>query len=156
MPKVVKPKIIVGIIWWVYIIVLFLLVVIKFNGSTSGIISRIESNNLPGSVNYNLIPFNSIGDQLENISEGWARFNLLGNTVPFMPFGFLLPLVFKEINRFWKVISVGFVVDFCIEIFQYITKTGSFDIDDIILNTIGIALGYLLMRCTSIQCASIQ
>ena len=77
MTKVDKRKITLRIIWWIYIIALFLLVVIKFHGSTSGIISRIENNSLPGSINYNLIPFRSIGTQLENISEGWARYNLI-------------------------------------------------------------------------------
>lgn len=125
---------------------LFLLVVIKFHGSTSAIINRIESNSLPGAINYNLIPFHSISVQLAHISQGWARYNLLGNIVPFMPFGFLLPIVFDKMNTFWKVIGVGFAVDLCIEVFQYITKTGSFDVDDIILNITGIALGYLLIK----------
>ena len=148
MSRVVKRRITLKIIWWIYIIMLFLLVVIKFHGSTSAIISRIERYSLPGSINYNLIPFRSISVQLESISEGWARYNLLGNIVPFMPFGFLLPIAFRKINLFWKVIGVGFVVDLSIEVFQYITKIGSFDVDDIILNMIGIVLGYLLMRFT--------
>lgn len=95
MSKAFKRRITLRIIWWIYIIMLFLLVVIKVHSSTSAIISRIQNNSLPGSINYNLIPFRSIGVQLENISEGWARYNLLGNIVPFMPFGFLLPIAFK-------------------------------------------------------------
>lgn len=133
-------------IWWMYIIALFLLVVIKFHGSLSAITSRIEYNSLPSSINYNLIPFQTIGSQLENISAGWAQYNLLGNIIPFLPFGFLLPLAFKKIHSFGKVIGVGFVAILCIEVFQYATKTGSFDVDDIILNMTGIVLGYLLMK----------
>lgn len=148
MPNVKKRRIILKIIWWIYIIALFLFVILKFNGSISRIITTIEHNSLPDSINYNLIPFRSISVQLERISEGWARYNLLGNIVPFIPFGFLLPLVFDKINTFWKVISVGFVVDLCFEVFQYLTKTGSFDVDDIILNMTGIILGYLLMKFT--------
>lgn len=150
MSKMIKHRIVLKIIWWIYIIVLFLLVVIKFYGSTSAIISRIENNSLSGAINYNLIPFRSISLQLAHISQGWARYNLLGNIVPFMPFGFLLPIVFDKINTFWKVIGVGFAVDFCIEVFQYITKIGSFDVDDIILNMSGIILGYLLMKFTKV------
>lgn len=149
MPKMIKCRITIRIIWCIYIILLFLLVVIKFYGSTSEIISRIENNSLPGSINYNLIPFYSIGVQLENISEGWARYNLIGNIVPFMPFGFLLPIAFRKINSFCKVIVVGLAADLSIEVFQYTTKTGRFDIDDIILNMIGIVLGYLLMKFTN-------
>lgn len=70
--------------------------------------------------------------------------------MPFMPFGFLLPIAFRKINLFLRVIGVGFVVDLCIEVFQYITKIGSFDVDDIILNMIGIVLGYLLMKFTNV------
>lgn len=150
MSKVAKRGITLRIIWWIYIIVLFLLVVIKFHGSISAIISRIEHNSIPGSINYNLIPFHTIGKQLESVSEGWARYNLLGNIVPFMPFGLLLPMAFKKINSFWKVFGIGLVVDLCIEVFQYITKIGSFDVDDIILNMTGITLGYLLTKLTRI------
>ena len=148
MSNIRKHRAILTIIWWVYIIALFLFVILKFNGSFSRIINRIEYNSLPDSINYNLIPFHSISVQLERISEGWARYNLLGNIVPFIPMGFLLPLVFDKINAFWKVIGVGFVADLCFEAFQYITKTGSFDVDDIILNMTGIMFGYLLMKLT--------
>lgn len=150
MQKKNKSRIALKIIWWIYIIALFLLVIIKFRGSISEITNRIEAYSVPNFVNYNLIPFRSIGVQLKNISEGWARFNLFGNIVPFIPFGFLLPIAFVKINSFWKVVGIGFAVDICMEIFQYITKTGSFDIDDIILNMIGIVLGYLLMKFTTI------
>lgn len=81
---------------------------------------------------------------------GWARYNLLGNIVPFMPFGFLLPVVFGKINSFWKVLTVGLAADFIIEVFQYITRIGSFDVDDIILNMIEIAFGYMLIKFTNV------
>lgn len=90
------------------------------------------------------------GVQLMNISEGWAQFNLLGNIVPFIPFGFLLLKAYRKINSFWKVFSIGLVVDLFIEVFQYISKMDSFDFEDIILNISGIVLGYVLMKFTNI------
>jgi len=133
------------IIWWIYILVLFLVVVIKFRGSFSELRERMNLYSMEGSINYNLVPFKSIGSQLRHITESWAMINLLGNIIPFVPFGFLLPIAYKKINSFVKVFAVGFLSVILIEVFQFITKLGSFDVDDIILNSIGIIVGYVLV-----------
>jgi glycopeptide antibiotics resistance protein len=73
------------------------------------------------------------------------------NVVMTMPFGFLFPWLKKKSN----VISVGFSTLFfsaCIEIIQlYYCLQGAFhsrscDVTDLITNTIGGILGYLLYR----------
>ena len=64
----------------------------------------------------------------------WALKNLLGNLLPFIPFGFLLPIAYPRIKAFFKVFLVGMFAVLFIEIFQYMTRLGSFDIDDIILS----------------------
>ena len=72
----------------------------------------------------------------------WALKNLLGNLLPFIPFGFLLPIAYPWIKAFFKVFLVGMFAVLFIEIFQYMTRLGSFDIDDIILNMVGVLSGY--------------
>lgn len=72
----------------------------------------------------------------------WALKNLLGNLLPFIPFGFLLPIAYPGIKAFFKVFLVGMFAVLFIEIFQYMTRLGSFDIDDIILNMVGVLSGY--------------
>ena len=72
----------------------------------------------------------------------WALKNLLGNLLPFIPFGFLLPIAYPPIKAFFKVFLVGMFAVLFIEIFQYMTRLGSFDIDDIILNMVGVLSGY--------------
>lgn len=37
----------------------------------------------------------------------WALKNLLGNLLPFIPFGFLLPIAYPRIKAFFKVFLVG-------------------------------------------------
>ena len=133
------------IIWWIYIVLLFLVVVIKFRGSFSELRERMNYYSMENSINYNLVPFKSIGSQIKHISESLALINLLGNIVPFVPFGFLLPIAYKRINSFVKVFSVGLLSVILIEVFQFITKLGSFDVDDIMLNSIGIIIGYFLI-----------
>ncbi len=132
-------------IWRVYLVWLFLFVVVKFRGSFVELRDRMA---LPQQfAHYNLIPFATIRVQVRFISRGWAWFNLLGNTVSFVPFGFLLPLVREKADRLWKVLLVGLGTVALIELFQYFTRLGSLDVDDLILNMAGIGFGYFLMRC---------
>ena len=138
-----KRKLLIKVIWWIYFVLLFGIVIIKFRGSFSELLIKMEST--PFGTNYNLIPFKSIGEQLSHFSEGWARFNLLGNILPFVPFGFLLPVVSEKINSFIKILFAGFGFLLFVEVFQFFTRLGSFDVDDIFLNMLGIFIGYLLI-----------
>ena len=71
--------------------------------------------------------------------------NLFGNIFAFVPFGVLLPLVFKRCNKVWYILINGAWFSLLIELFQLITRFGEFDVDDIMLNTFGALLGYLLL-----------
>ena len=138
-----KKKLLMNIIWWIYFALLFGIVIIKFRGSLSELFVKIEST--PFGTNYNLIPFNSIGEQLSHFSEGWARFNLMGNVIPFIPFGVLLPMISEKANSFIRVLFIGMGFVLFVEVFQFFTRLGSFDVDDVILNMFGILIGYLIV-----------
>lgn len=138
-----KKKLLMNIIWWIYFALLFGIVIIKFRGSLSELFVKIEST--PFGTNYNLIPFNSIGEQLSHFSEGWARFNLIGNVIPFIPFGVLLPMISEKANSFIRVLFIGMGFVLFVEVFQFFTRLGSFDVDDVILNMFGILIGYLIV-----------
>ncbi len=56
--------------------------------------------------------------------------------------GILLPIVHKKLNTFPKVILAGALISLCIEIIQLPFFDRESDIDDIILNTLGVAAGY--------------
>ena len=129
-------------IWWAYIILLFAIVVVKFKGSFAELRDRITLYSSQEAVIFNLIPFRNIGVQISHITQWWALKNLLGNLLPFIPFGFLLPIAYPRIKAFFKVFLVGMFAVLFIEIFQYMTRLGSFDIDDIILNMVGVLSGY--------------
>lgn len=70
----------------------------------------------------------------------------VGNIVWFVPWGFLIPMIYKN-NKFFVFLS-GFAFSLAIEILQFALKKGLFEIDDLILNTIGAILGYSLYLCT--------
>ncbi len=71
--------------------------------------------------------------------------NLLGNVLIFVPFGFFMPMASKYRN-FFSTMFYSFALSFCVETFQLLTKVGSFDVDDLVLNTLGGALGYIFFQ----------
>jgi glycopeptide antibiotics resistance protein len=70
--------------------------------------------------------------------------NDIGNVVAFLPFGFFLPVVLYHCERYWwMTILLSFLFTLGIELTQLVLRVGSFDVDDIFLNTVGGILGYL-------------
>jgi len=90
----------------------------------------------------NLVPFNTILSYL--LSEKGlliGAINLLGNIVLLVPIGFLAPFVFR--NMTWKKsLALAVAAGFMIEGMQEVLHLGIFDIDDVILNAIGVMIGY--------------
>jgi glycopeptide antibiotics resistance protein len=100
-------------------------------------------------IRSNLVPFRTISDFVSNFEhynfDTWF-YNTLGSIILFLPLGFLLPSVFLNLKTFKRVIFLSLLLSTCIEGIQFITKLGVLDIDDIILNLGGAALGYSLFR----------
>lgn len=95
----------------------------------------------------NLVPFATILPQLTG-EPSWsiAIKNLVGNIAVFMPLGFLAPFLYSRIS--WRHVLIGgAATSIAIETLQLALKKGSFDVDDILLNTLGVAIGYLLFAC---------
>ena len=80
----------------------------------------------------------------------WIK-NIFGNLILLLPLGLMLPILWKGFRNVTKVILFGFFLSLSIEVMQllsvYIGNMGrAFDIDDIILNTIGVYIGYVIYR----------
>ncbi|MCH5272621.1 MAG: VanZ family protein [Lachnospiraceae bacterium] len=94
---------------------------------------------------YNLKPFLEIMrgiKYIDKVGRDYVLVNIGGNIAAFMPFGFLLPLVSERKQTMLKALLKTFLLSFSAEVIQLITRTGAFDVDDLILNTIGGILGY--------------
>ena len=87
----------------------------------------------------NLIPFFYITDY-EVKRE--ALINIIGNVSLFIPTGIILPILYKRLNSFWKVLLTGAGIALCIEVIQLLLPNSVTDIDDLILNTAGVIIGY--------------
>lgn len=77
--------------------------------------------------------------------------NLFGNILIFVPFGFFISMASSS-RSFLKALFNSLGLSLCVEILQLVTRVGSFDVDDILLNTIGGVLGYIVfMICNLIR-----
>ncbi len=70
--------------------------------------------------------------------------NLVGNIVAFLPFGFFLPILYPRCRSFLRTVFFSFECSLVVETIQLVSKVGSFDVDDMILNTAGAAIGYMM------------
>ena len=70
---------------------------------------------------------------------------VLGNVVMFIPFGFL-GWVFPKLNNLKSLIITFVSTIVIVEALQYFSRLGVFDVDDIILNTFGVFLGWKMKR----------
>ena len=68
--------------------------------------------------------------------------NVIGNAAMFIPSGIVLPIIYKRLDSFVKVILVGGSISLCIEIIQLPFSVRASDVDDLILNTVGVTIGY--------------
>ena len=97
---------------------------------------------------YNLEPFREIKrfwqyrDQLGMVSF----LNLAGNVIGFIPFGFILPVLSRKRPGAVLVTLAGFSFSLWVECMQLILKVGSFDVDDLLLNTIGVVIGCIFFH----------
>ena len=96
---------------------------------------------------YNLVPFREIERFWKYRRElGMHSFhNLAGNILGFMPAGFFIPMLWKDKRGFFFTVYMTFQLSLHAEILQLIFRIGSFDVDDLLLNTFGGMLGYLLL-----------
>ncbi len=105
------------------------------------------------SMRLNLIPLRTLSHQLRLLTQSgrpWlvrhAAVNLVGNVLLFLPLGLLLPKLFHGLDRLWKTLSVTGGIILLVELTQVLTLLGRCDIDDLILNLLGAAMGYGLYR----------
>lgn len=84
----------------------------------------------------NLVPFTFLFERY----EGW-QINILGNIAMFIPVGIVWPVCFKKLDTFKKTVLAGFVFTLLIELTQLPFYERCSDVDDIILNTLGVMIG---------------
>ena len=142
--------------WYaVFIAYVVLMLWLLFGRRTAYPLTGAYNEALLGSMN--LRPFRTIRLFVDVIASGGTRvydsslvlaayINIFGNVVMFAPFGFFLPRLFPRLRRFWRTLLCAALLVAAVEVVQLLTRLGSCDIDDLLLNLSGVTLGYLAFR----------
>lgn len=126
------------ILFYLYIILLFYFLFLS---------ERYGRDNPSTELRYNLVFFQEIKRFIQyRHLLGFENFvvNILGNVIAFAPYGFLLPILKKSYRNFFVITFLSMFFSLSIELIQLTTRVGIFDVDDILLNTIGGVLGYII------------
>ena len=97
----------------------------------------------------NIVPFETIALYTRSLFGGINRaavVNLAGNVVMFVPLGLLLPHIAKKAEKFTGCFVISLVCILSAEIVQVFTLLGYFDVDDLLLNMIGVSIGFGLQK----------
>ena len=119
-------------VFGIYVVVLLMLTVF-----------RTRSYPIEGTVNLSLFT-----DLVATYHENgiWMVLYLVGgNIVWFVPFGLFSPMIWKKLRGLF-VILLGLCFSLAIETGQLLLGTGLFEIDDLVLNTLGTAIGCLIYK----------
>jgi glycopeptide antibiotics resistance protein len=97
----------------------------------------------------NFIPFKTIKPYLLGDNLIIASANLVGNVALLIPVGILIPFIWRMMT--WKqALLIAVIAGLSIELSQVVLRIGIFDIDDVILNALGVMIGYWLHRLLGI------
>lgn len=134
-----KFRVLCLILFWIYVVaIIYFLLLSDMYGRTEGY----------SDYRYNLIPLLEIRRFIHSALNGGSIsyvdifVNLVGNVVAFIPFGALIRWVRNQKTGFFTAVLYTFLFSLCIEVSQLLTRVGVFDVDDLLLNTLGGAIGY--------------
>ncbi len=102
------------------------------------------------SKHISLVPLRFVSDYIKSVTINGVynveMRNIIGNTLLFFPFGLLLPTAFGRLQGFGTFIVTFALAITVIELLQLFLALGSLDIDDLLLNCIGAAVGFFVYR----------
>lgn len=117
-----------------YTALIFYFLYLGFNRGSLGQDSSLRFNPIPGGIQ---LYYPMRGD-----FQNW--FFQFGNFVAFIPFGIIIPLLFR--CSFIRFISFFILSITILETLQMFSGLGAFDIDDIIINSLGASIGFAAQR----------
>lgn len=116
----------------IYLILFFILLF-----SVTFIIGRDRFHLYSWSYGGQMTPFRTIKPQIKYGSSFSILKNLIGNSIMLIPLSFILMIKNKKYNNILRQTLITLPIIIFIEILQTFTHTGTFDVDDIILNYLG-------------------
>ena len=101
----------------------------------------------------NLIPFSSMGSMIRTLWNypqprvAWlVVYNIGGNIAMLVPLGFFLRSLLPCCRRFWRCMAAAAGIMTAVELVQLFTLRGFCEVDDLILNLTGAAIGWWIAK----------
>lgn len=97
----------------------------------------------------NLVPLASVLAAVDGSAGPRQPLLIIGNFLAFVPLGLLAPIISESFRRWTTIILLGFGASLAIEVTQWGASLAygfawkSFDVDDLLLNTLGTTVGFL-------------
>lgn len=82
----------------------------------------------------------------------WAGANLFGNVLLFLPLGICSPLLSRKMQRVLPLHICTLPLIVAVELLQMVTGLGTCDVDDVLLNAIGVTIGWGVWRLVFKKC----
>jgi glycopeptide antibiotics resistance protein len=134
-----------GLVWFIFMVYLFLLGYQLFFVAYGSYDRHAQEE-----VAWNVVPFSTLYNYIRNAEHyGFTIWfiNVFGNVAAFIPFGFFVGLLFKICrDRKWLTLSLTAAFSLMIECLQVSFRVGNFDVDDILLNSLGGMIGWGVVR----------
>ena len=115
---------------------LFVVLAVYFSYLTAITLSGREAGSRVGQVNLNVFSTFFV--------DGDVNLAAVENMLLFIPLGLLFPAIWRLFRRWWNLVLSAFIISMIIEITQLATARGFCEIDDVIINTFGAFLGYII------------
>ena len=137
-----------SILFWIYLIIAAKILVFRYPISEFYHILRLWDKRVItfGLSSANFIPFKTIKMYIRYRSSLNSFANLFGNLFILTPLGILLPFAWRKKHSVFLITAIGFLVSMAVETLQLVLGVGAFDVDDLILNTLGVIVGYILYK----------
>ncbi|WP_338553688.1 VanZ family protein [Paenibacillus sp. KS-LC4] len=162
-----KRGMFIGSLFVVYLFLLFKVILLKWNAIGLEALwyhfkTFLHHPYLIYERQANLTLFDEISRDLNELSlsrfSGTTLFtNLVGNTLAFIPFGVFIAMLSKlQRGLGIKIFVLSLLLSLFFEFSQFFLGIGIFDVDDLLLNTVGGMVGYIVWKVITIGVKVLQ
>ena len=112
---------------------------------------EISSNDWWGKMNHRIEMHDHVNIKVFDTMNRYSLYSrqLIGNFIMLLPLGIFIPLLNRKLRKFssfFIVLLISLFVSIGIEVLQLATNYRSTDIDDVILNTSGACVGFIIYQ----------
>ena len=71
---------------------------------------------------------------------------VIENVIMFLPMGIFLPILSKRLRNLNQIFFISLAISLGIELIQFMTERGFFQLDDVVMNVLGTIIGFIFWK----------